>query len=152
MTGKMEHATSTGMRDPLPNAAKFEEFASFAGEDGRFYMPQIANAVRHFRKNPNDVNEKAPVPAGVAMLIGYTNMLLVWGRGRLEDAKGPYLTTDDLRGLIMEGRYPTDWVPRTWSQALMMKQVLRFHLCSICGILWDAIRGNKELAGATPAS
>ena len=139
----MEHATSTGIRDPVPNAAKFDEFASFADEDGRFYMPQIAKAVRHFRKNPNDINTKAPAPAGIAMLGGFTNMLLVWGRGGLDEPKGTYLTTDDMRGLMMEGRYPAGWVPRTWSQKIVGSQMMRFHLCSILGILWDVIVGSK---------
>jgi hypothetical protein len=96
---KFEHATSTGMRDPLPDPEKWEEFAAFAKDD-EFGVPEIVEACKHFDKteHSNDVHEDNH---GSAMAV-FPLFLQVF-TGFVEGAK---MSVATLRALVMESVFP----------------------------------------------
>ena len=49
--------------------------------------------------------------AAVSILPPFALLLEVFGR----TDRRPYLTRDDLRTLLLEGRYPTGWAPHRYT-------------------------------------
>jgi len=119
----LEHTTSTGIRDPscgpTPNLVRFNQFARYCDSNGRMYAYELQRAVTSFvGATPGDlagdVRVADPSVAAVSILPPFALLLEVFGR--TDQAGGrPYLTRDDLRTLLLEGRYPTGWAPHRYT-------------------------------------
>jgi len=144
MNGKqvLEHGISTGVRggatnvpDPetcggiFPCEDRFQRFyASSADSNGRLYRSNLMKVVCAARKMGDRGGEYSyssgsihlpgsgdllPVPAREwqmkAALSGWLNAF-----GRRDDRGELYLTVDDARAMLMEGRYPDGFQKRPW--------------------------------------
>lgn len=142
----LEHTLSTGIRDPQPSAEKFAEFSGFADAEGRFFSEQLSAAFWHYRRHPNDLNrdKKLPLDGGDLLLV-WAATLQLWGRSDGRPGCGKYLTVEDLRGLWLEGRYPSGWAVREWGTATSAVHGLRILGWGLCGCL----RRCRRPAGST---
>lgn len=107
---RLVHAnSSTGVRDPLPDPKKWEEFAGFAGADGSFGVEELKTACQHFDQtaNSSDVHEGNH---GSAMAV-FPLFLQVF-TGFVENAR---MSVATLRALVMESVFPEGFgmKPRT---------------------------------------
>jgi hypothetical protein len=139
----LEHGISTGTRggatnvpDPelcggvFPCEARFQKFyVQNADENGRLYRKNLLNGVvcsaRKFGDRGGEYSYSSgsihlpgggdliPVPAREWQMKGaIQGWLNAFGR---RDEKGEwYLTIDDARAMVMEGRYPDGWKKRDW--------------------------------------
>lgn len=97
--GILEHGKSTGLRDPLPNWAVWEKFATFADANGDFSMAEVAAASKFYDQNPNDVNEEKP-HNNVSSVFPLFFMMFTNFRD------GAKLSIEAMRLLIMESVFP----------------------------------------------
>jgi len=144
MNGKqvLEHGISTGTRggatnvpDPetcggvFPCEARFQRFyVNNSDENGRLYRKNLMKIVCAARKYGDRGGEYSyssgsihlpgggdmiPVPAREwqmkAAIQGWLNAF-----GRTDEKGQWYLTIDDARAMVMEGRYPDGWKKRNW--------------------------------------
>ena len=70
----VEHSFSSGARDPVPSAENFEELASFADENGRFYAKQMKEMMKHYIAKDDDPN---PERGGDQMTLVMAGMVQV---------------------------------------------------------------------------
>jgi hypothetical protein len=160
-----EHSISTGLLDNGPaSEEKWEAFRSrFANSEDRFGEVEIANIVKHFMSKTNPVHlamERSKKPAaeiafdgdneddnnlmrqskiGTASdtLLVFTALLAAWGRID-EGVDNKYFTSEDLRGLVLEGRYPKGWQFRLWGDSTTTESLTNIlskvwcHLCFMC--------------------
>jgi hypothetical protein len=99
----LDHTGSTGIRDPKVDASQLPALLEFA-RDGRMYHEDFAAAARHF--GLVDPGAKG----ALVETIELTALVEVFGRE--DDGGERYLTTDDVRRVWLEGRYPEGWEPR----------------------------------------
>ncbi len=101
----IDHAGSTGIRDPKVDPDKLDKFLSF-GENGRLYADNLAKAGAHF-------SEIDPGFKGTVIeTLELSALLQVFGREDPERDGDRYFTNDDIKGLWIDGKYPEDWKAR----------------------------------------
>jgi len=99
----LDHAGSTGIRDPKINPQKLDELLSF-GENGKMFG-------KHFAEAANEFARRDPGFKGTALVTTeFTAILQVFGRP--DESGDRYLTNADIKGLWLDGRYPQNWKPR----------------------------------------
>jgi len=144
MNGKqtVEHGISTGTRGGATNVPEFDDmcngtfpcearfqkfYVQHADENGRFYLQNILEIICHAQAEGDRGGEFAyngglPLyaPGLDALVPGRTwqmkaamaGWLTAFGR---DDENGElYLTIDDARAMLMEGRYPDGYEKRSW--------------------------------------
>lgn len=161
MNGKqaVEHGYSTGVRGGATNVPdlsdscngiypcedRFQKFyVQHADENGRFYLQNILEIICHARSEGDrggefSYNTGLPVYApGLDALVpardwqikaAMTGWLTAFGR--TDDGGDLYLTVDDARAMLMEGRYPDGWQKRSWG--------CLFSGCSAPGVFVDGV-------------
>lgn len=101
---RLDHAGSTGVRDPKVDPDKLDEALLKFSENGRMYA-------EHFAAAANQAQKKDPGLVGTAIqTVEFTALLEVFGR--VDESNKRYVTVDDIRGLWIDGKYPQDWTPR----------------------------------------
>merc|ERR1719291_1317654 len=101
----LEHGKSTGIRDPVPNPAKYREFEEAGGVSGNdtWTKRHLHEAIRHFDMNPNDIN---PNPSKQGLLRATTNLLFdeFSNKGRLSN--------QEFKRLWLSSDYPAEFMRR----------------------------------------
>lgn len=127
----LEHTTSTGIRDPtcwpVPNMSRFNQFISYCGANGRMYAPELNRAVTSFvQVAPGNIagDVQDPSSPAVSILPPFALLLEVFGRRSVSDRR-PYLMRNDLRRLLIEGRYPAGWTPHRYSTLQVLSTLLQ---------------------------
>ena len=100
---------STGLRDPGPNADKFDAvMPSFANKQQRYYRDEMQAVTDHFKVHGDANIAKAGscLGGGKDMEIFLTSSILEafgrWDESRQEN----YLTIDDARSIWIDAKYP----------------------------------------------
>merc|ERR1719468_225633 len=155
MNGKqaLEHGISTGVRggdtNMPPNAVdcggqypcveRFEQFWGGVVSNGRFYLNDIMKIVCKARQYGDRGGERAysesksvlgfnvgAVPGREWQMRGAMSATL-FAFGRTDENGDLYLTMEDYRALMLEGRYPDGWQRRE-------------HGCLLFGCEWSAVK------------
>ncbi|MFN6133790.1 MAG: hypothetical protein ACK46L_12965 [Synechococcaceae cyanobacterium] len=101
---QLDHSGSTGIRDPEVSAEKLESALLRFSENGRMYA-------EHFAAAANQAQRNDPGLKGTAIeTLEFTALLEVFGR--LDEQQHRYVTSDDVKRLWLEGKFPADWQPR----------------------------------------
>mmetsp|Transcript_46667 Transcript_46667/g.117569 ORF Transcript_46667/g.117569 Transcript_46667/m.117569 type:complete len:355 (-) Transcript_46667:117-1181(-) len=131
----VEHGCSTGVRGGANNVPDFElcngifpcevRFTKFyeacADSRGRLYRDNVLCVVCKAQSFGDRGGEFSYNPLQSARQWQMTAAITGWVQafGRLDpDTKDWYMTLDDARAMILEGRYPDGWTPRKWGGAL----------------------------------
>lgn len=168
MNGKqaLEHGISTGIRGgdtnmppnavqcngKYPCAKRFDQFFGGVVSNGRFYLEDIMKIVCKARQFGDRGGEHAyaesnsvlgfnvgPVPGREWQMRGAMSATL-FAFGRTDSQGNLYLTMDDWRALMLEGRYPDGWQRREHGCLLLgcdMSAVKRFNLDVPCDVGYD---------------
>jgi len=123
-----QHGWSSGTRedagsDPnnvcggiFPCQRRFDEFyASFANPQGRVYFEELHRILCHMKQfgDRRSLFSHAPTAFGQDWQGTLATTAMFQFFGHLEDDGRLYMTVDDLRELLVEGRYPKAWKIRT---------------------------------------
>ena len=100
----LDHSGSTGIRDPEVNPDMLESNLLRFSENGRLYAEHFAAAANQAQKGDPGIK------GTITQTVEFTALLEVFGR--VDESKGRYLTIDDVKGLWIDGKLPTDWQPR----------------------------------------
>lgn len=101
----LDHTGSTGVRDPKVQPELLESNLLRFGKDGRMYAEHFAAAANHCHK------EETGMKGTILQTVEFTAILEVFGR--IDESSGKrYLTSDDVTGLWLYGKYPDGWKPR----------------------------------------
>lgn len=101
---KLDHSGSTGIRDPEVNPKQLYDGLLQFSKDGRMYAEQFAAAANHAQKQ--DPGFKGTM----IQTVEFTALLEVFGR--VDESNKRYVTTEDIEGLWIDGKFPKDWQPR----------------------------------------
>ena len=137
--GSGEHSASSGIRDPKPDGAKFDEaWGSFA-EGDRFTLSSLESTVKYVRAHPNDVNKTAKLPLGIDLLAVSASVAVLEAWGTPSESGEKYMLVKDLRALFLEGRYPPGWKPGGYSLATLGGTLLKSFGWLMCSFVWTPI-------------
>lgn len=101
----LDHTGSTGIRDPRVAPEKLDDALLNFSRNNRMYS-------EHFAAAANAARKLDPGLAGTSkQTVELTSILAVFGR--IDESGQLYLTTDDIRHLWIDGRFPDDWEPRS---------------------------------------
>ncbi|MFM9046370.1 MAG: hypothetical protein ACKOOH_01680, partial [Cyanobium sp.] len=134
---KLDHSGSTGVRDPEVSAEKLESALLRFSEDGRMYAEHFAAAAN--QAQANDPGLKGTV----TQTVEFTALLEVFGRVDQEQRR--YVTTDDVKLLWLEGKFPADWQPRS-AEDIGVDDVLK----GVAAIAIQRLLDGNWPAGCTP--
>merc|ERR1711862_592859 len=138
-----------GCNGTYPCESRFQRFyMPHADANGRFYYDNIKEIICHARSEGDRGGEysyngglpiyvpglDALVPARDWQMKGAMSGWLA-AFGRTDENGELYLTVEDARAMLMEGRYPDGWQKRSWG--------CLFSGCSAPGVFVDAV--NLEL-------
>lgn len=113
---KLSHTGSTGIRNPRVHPEQLQEALLYFSEDGRMYA-------EHFAAAANYGAERDPgVKGTVFQTVEFRALLEVFGR--LDENQERYLSSKDIKGLWLDGRFPDGWQPRP-QQEIGMDDLLR---------------------------
>lgn len=101
----IDHAGSTGVRDPKVDPEKLESALLHFGENGRMYVEHFAAAANHGEKHDPGIK------GTLTQTMEFAALLELFGRA--DESGKRYLTDEDVRGLWIYGKFPKDWQPRS---------------------------------------
>jgi len=108
----LDHTGSTGIRDTRDDPEKLPTALLAFSENGQFYSHHSAAAA-------NAAGKLDPRLGGTSkQSIALTSILAVFGR--TDETGQLYLTTADVCGLWIEGRFPENWQPRPASDISLL--------------------------------
>ncbi len=101
----LDHTGSTGVRDPKVAPDRLDDALLNFSQNNRMYS-------EHFAAAANAARKRDPGLVGTSkQTVELTSILAVFGR--IDESGQLYLTTDDIRHLWIDGRFPDDWEPRS---------------------------------------
>lgn len=134
----VEHAFSTGTRDPGPDEAVFEKWLQFGqvvNGERRFYASDLKDVIDFFKKQ-KEVKEEQNKKGVDAMLGVYSGILEGFGR---YDGVKQYLTSTDLHCIFIDAKYPEGWVKHDWGMGSMLAEIISVKTGGCCNMQYCGI-------------
>jgi hypothetical protein len=150
---KIDHAFSTGIRDPALNKERMDAFTQFKDPTtNRMYLTHFRDARTHFDETAFE-SSKGKVKDFVAgdIIAPYGTALLVEVFSSLDEKGRTFMDASDLEGLWYHGRYPANFQPHrvTFEDSLDDTFVIRPGVtiamaCLQCYCCLKSVKAKKE--------